>query len=130
MSAREFEVPQVDQTTQRDFSTLRKLANDGTSQAEKARRAAAADAAATMIANAVDVDDPAVARRPARELKDDSDLGDLLVTAGVGITVFTGMIASTCLAVLFVPSLFVVIQRFEEWLARRKAKPVAAAPAE
>lgn len=45
MSAREFEVPQVDQTTQRDFSTLRKLANDGTSQAEKARRAAAADAA-------------------------------------------------------------------------------------
>jgi HAE1 family hydrophobic/amphiphilic exporter-1 len=48
----------------------------------------------------------------------------------IGITVFTGMIASTCLAVLFVPSLFVVIQRFEEWLARRKAKPVAAAPAE
>jgi hypothetical protein len=45
MSAREFEVPQVDQTTQRDFSTLRKLANDGTSQAEKARKAAAADAA-------------------------------------------------------------------------------------
>ena len=48
----------------------------------------------------------------------------------IGITVFTGMIASTCLAVLFVPSLFVVIQRFEEWLAQRKAKPVAAAPAE
>ena len=38
----------------------------------------------------------------------------------IGITVFTGMIASTCLAVLFVPSLFVVIQRFEEWLAARK----------
>jgi hydrophobic/amphiphilic exporter-1 (mainly G- bacteria), HAE1 family len=34
--------------------------------------------------------------------------------------VFTGMIASTCLAVLFVPSLFVVIQRFEEWLKSRK----------
>jgi HAE1 family hydrophobic/amphiphilic exporter-1 len=34
--------------------------------------------------------------------------------------VFSGMIASTCLAVLFVPSLFVVIQRFEEWLAARK----------
>ena len=34
----------------------------------------------------------------------------------IGITVFTGMIASTCLAVLFVPSLFVVIQRFEEWV--------------
>jgi HAE1 family hydrophobic/amphiphilic exporter-1 len=47
----------------------------------------------------------------------------------IGITVFTGMIASTCLAVLFVPSLFVVIQRFEEWLASRKKPkglPVAA----
>ncbi len=33
----------------------------------------------------------------------------------IGITVFSGMIASTCLAVLFVPSLFVVVQRFEEW---------------
>jgi HAE1 family hydrophobic/amphiphilic exporter-1 len=41
----------------------------------------------------------------------------------IGITVFTGMIASTCLAVLFVPSLFVVIQRFEEWTKRRKARP-------
>jgi hydrophobic/amphiphilic exporter-1 (mainly G- bacteria), HAE1 family len=38
----------------------------------------------------------------------------------IGITVFSGMIASTCLAVLFVPSLFVVVQRFEEWLASRK----------
>ena len=47
----------------------------------------------------------------------------------IGITVFTGMIASTCLAVLFVPSLFVLIQRFEEWLQSRKkpkAAPVAA----
>ena len=41
----------------------------------------------------------------------------------IGITVFTGMIASTCLAVLFVPSLFVVIQRFEEWLKSRKEAP-------
>ena len=42
----------------------------------------------------------------------------------IGITVFTGMIASTCLAVLFVPSLFVVIQRFEEWVKGRKtARP-------
>jgi HAE1 family hydrophobic/amphiphilic exporter-1 len=47
----------------------------------------------------------------------------------IGITVFTGMIASTCLAVLFVPSLFVVVQRFEEWLAGRKRKP-APEPAE
>ncbi len=42
----------------------------------------------------------------------------------IGITVFSGMIASTCLAVLFVPSMFVVIQRFEEWRASRKAPRV------
>ena len=39
----------------------------------------------------------------------------------IGITVFSGMIASTCLAVLFVPSLFVVVQRFEEWRASGKS---------
>ena len=39
----------------------------------------------------------------------------------IGITVFSGMLASTCLAVLFVPSMFMVIQRFEEWRASRKA---------
>jgi len=39
----------------------------------------------------------------------------------IGITVFSGMIASTCLAVLFVPSLFVVIQRLEEWRASHKS---------
>jgi HAE1 family hydrophobic/amphiphilic exporter-1 len=39
----------------------------------------------------------------------------------IGLTVFSGMLASTCLAVLFVPSLFVVIQRFEEWNGARKA---------
>jgi HAE1 family hydrophobic/amphiphilic exporter-1 len=38
----------------------------------------------------------------------------------IGLTVFSGMLASTCLAVLFVPSLFVVIQRFEEWYGTRK----------
>ena len=42
----------------------------------------------------------------------------------IGITVFSGMIASTCLAVLFVPSFFVVVQRFEEWLAARKQAKV------
>src|SRR5262249_15394312 len=47
----------------------------------------------------------------------------------IGITVFTGMLASTCLAVLFVPSFFVVVQRFEEWRARR-GKRAAIAPAE
>jgi hydrophobic/amphiphilic exporter-1 (mainly G- bacteria), HAE1 family len=40
----------------------------------------------------------------------------------IGITVFSGMIASTCLAVLFVPTFFVVVQRFENWLAERKAR--------
>src|SRR5499425_2076221 len=35
----------------------------------------------------------------------------------IGITVFSGMLASTCLAVLFVPAFFVVVQRFEEWRA-------------
>lgn len=45
--------------------------------------AAAADAAATMIANAVDADDPRILRRPARQMKDDTDLGDLRVTVDV-----------------------------------------------
>jgi len=48
-----------------------------------ARTAAEADAAATMIANAVDVDDPRILRAPASSRKDDSDLGDRLVTVGV-----------------------------------------------
>jgi HAE1 family hydrophobic/amphiphilic exporter-1 len=39
----------------------------------------------------------------------------------IGITVFTGMLASTCLAVLFVPSLFVVVQKFQEWRGAKKA---------
>ena len=46
--------------------------------------AAAADAAATLIANAVNVDHPAIERRPARDLDPDSDLGDLPVTVAVG----------------------------------------------
>ena len=33
----------------------------------------------------------------------------------LGISVFSGMLASTCLAVLFVPAFFTVLQRFEEW---------------
>lgn len=48
-----------------------------------ARTAAAADAAATLIANAVNVDHPAIERRPARDLDPDSDLGDLPVTVAV-----------------------------------------------
>ncbi|MFN3853254.1 MAG: UPF0280 family protein [Phreatobacter sp.] len=49
-----------------------------------ARDAASADVAATLIGNAVALDHPAVERRPARTLDPDSDLGDLLVTTGVG----------------------------------------------
>jgi HAE1 family hydrophobic/amphiphilic exporter-1 len=45
----------------------------------------------------------------------------------LGITVFSGMLASTCLAVLFVPSFFTVLQRFEEWRKGRGAKPKAPA---
>ena len=40
---------------------------------------------------------------------------------------FSGMLASTCLAVLFVPSFYIVVQRFEERLeARRAAKKIKA----
>lgn len=49
-----------------------------------AASAAAADAAATIIANAVNIDDVAIERRPASAIKDDSDLGDRLVTVAVG----------------------------------------------
>jgi ApbE superfamily uncharacterized protein (UPF0280 family) len=50
-----------------------------------ARTAAEADAAATMVANAVDLPGhPAIARRPARAVQADSDLGDRLVTTAVG----------------------------------------------
>ncbi|HQT80125.1 MAG TPA: efflux RND transporter permease subunit, partial [Rhodopila sp.] len=45
----------------------------------------------------------------------------------IGISVATGMLASTCLAVLFVPCFFVVMQRLEEWLKRRKTRAVARA---
>ena len=48
-----------------------------------ARTAAMADAAATMLANAVNLDHPGIQRRQARELLCDSDLGDRLVTVGV-----------------------------------------------
>jgi HAE1 family hydrophobic/amphiphilic exporter-1 len=41
----------------------------------------------------------------------------------LGITVFSGMLASTCLAVLFVPSFFALLQRLEEWRQGRGARP-------
>lgn len=46
--------------------------------------AAEADAAATIIANAVTVDHDVVERRPAHALRDDSDLGAIPVTVSVG----------------------------------------------
>lgn len=46
--------------------------------------AAAADAAATLIANAVNAEHPAIRRLPARAVKEDSDLGELPVTVDVG----------------------------------------------
>ena len=50
-----------------------------------ARTAAEADAAATLIANAVDLPDhPAITRAPARVVDPDSDLGDLTVVTHVG----------------------------------------------
>ena len=48
-----------------------------------ANTAAAADAAATMIANAVDCDFAGIVRVPAEQLKDDTDLGTLPVTVDV-----------------------------------------------
>jgi ApbE superfamily uncharacterized protein (UPF0280 family) len=51
-----------------------------------AKDAAAADAAATMIANAVDLPGhPAIMRAPASSLQSDSDLGNLLVTRSIGL---------------------------------------------
>ena len=50
-----------------------------------ARTAAQADAAATIIANAVDLPGhPAILRCPAHDLQPDSDLGARLVTRDVG----------------------------------------------
>jgi HAE1 family hydrophobic/amphiphilic exporter-1 len=40
------------------------------------------------------------------------------------------MIASTCLAVLFVPAFYVVVQRFEEWITARKRPAPGGIPAE
>ena len=48
-----------------------------------AASAAMADAAATVIANAVDVDDGRIVRRRADSLRDDSDLGAIAVTVDV-----------------------------------------------
>lgn len=49
-----------------------------------AETAAKADAAATVIANAVNIDDVEIQRAPARSIDPDSDLGHLQVTVAVG----------------------------------------------
>src|SRR4029077_17857594 len=49
-----------------------------------AETAAKADAAATVIANAVNLEDEQIQRAPARSIDPDSDLGDLPVTVAVG----------------------------------------------
>ena len=49
-----------------------------------ARSAAEADTAATLIANAVTVHHPAIDRVPASSLREDSDLGERMVTVAVG----------------------------------------------
>jgi HAE1 family hydrophobic/amphiphilic exporter-1 len=46
----------------------------------------------------------------------------------LGISVFSGMIASTCLAVLFVPSFFAVLQRIEDRKQRSKKPEVVTRP--
>lgn len=48
-----------------------------------ARTAAQADAAATIVANAVNVADARIVRRPAWQVRDDSDLGAIPVTVDV-----------------------------------------------
>ena len=48
-----------------------------------AESAAAADAAVTLIANAVTIDHPAVEQAPASSLREESDLGSRLVTVAV-----------------------------------------------
>jgi HAE1 family hydrophobic/amphiphilic exporter-1 len=40
------------------------------------------------------------------------------------------MLASTCLAVLLVPTFFVMVRRLEEWRAGRKTAAAPAVPAE
>src|SRR5215468_3313292 len=44
----------------------------------------------------------------------------------LGLAVMSGMLASTCLAVLFVPSFFTVLQRYEERRKKGKAKKTVA----
>jgi hydrophobic/amphiphilic exporter-1 (mainly G- bacteria), HAE1 family len=46
----------------------------------------------------------------------------------LGVSVLSGIIASTCLAVLFVPSFFAVLQKLDERKTARKVRPALQAP--
>jgi len=48
--------------------------------------------------------------------------------ASIGIAVFSGMLASTCLAVLFVPSFYVILQRWQERRGSSRTTPAGSAP--
>ena len=48
----------------------------------------------------------------------------------IGMTAFSGMLASTCLAVLFVPAFFVIIQRLEQHFKKTKGSGDERAPIE
>jgi ApbE superfamily uncharacterized protein (UPF0280 family) len=50
-----------------------------------ARTAATADAAATIVGNAVNAEHAAIERRPANSINDDTDLGAIPVTVAVGV---------------------------------------------
>ena len=98
------------------------------------RSVQAADAPGTLLRLRHQLDDPLLeAGRKARR----ADCGAARIAiagAGavgrisLGLSVLSGIIASTCLAVLFVPSFFAVLQGFEEWRKARKKAPAAAAP--
>jgi HAE1 family hydrophobic/amphiphilic exporter-1 len=47
----------------------------------------------------------------------------------IGLAVFSGMIASTCLVIVFVPSFYVVMQRLQErWSGRGQQNETPTAP--
>lgn len=71
-----------------------------------ARSAADADAAATIVGNAVDLPGhPSVKRAPAHDVKDDSDLGDHLVVTGCGLLSSTEIATALDAGVLMAESL-------------------------
>ena len=78
---------------------------------------AAVDAARTAVPSHPD---DVVRLHPRRRAAGDRDRRRRQCARSARTSVFSGMIASTCLAVLFVPSFFVRSQRFEEWRTARE----------